>query len=212
MRPANLLIAVLALAIGGTAARADDAATAPPATVLPKPKPKPATKPAAKPTPKVAAAKPTVPAAAPPAPVLPPPITVPTRPVTPPTPAVVVADAQGEATEQKDGLRVTFGPGSSDLNPRTDAAIRALVHAAPPFASVTFSVVALAPGTEEDPSTPRRLSLARGLAVRSILITEGIPSTRIYVRALGANPQAIAGGPPDRADITVAGTPHPGNS
>ena len=63
----------------------------------------------------------------------------------------------------------------------------------------------MAPGTEEDPSTPRRLSLARALAVRSVLITEGIASPRIYVKAMGANPQALSGGPPDRADVTVAG-------
>jgi outer membrane protein OmpA-like peptidoglycan-associated protein len=124
----------------------------------------------------------------------------------PPVPAVVVAGAVGEALPQKDGLRITFGPGSSDLNPQTDAAVRSLVRDAPPFATTTFTIVAVAPGTEEDPSTPRRLSLSRALAVRSVLITEGIASARIYVKAMGANPQALSGGPPDRADVTVGGT------
>ena len=43
----------------------------------------------------------------------------------------------------------------------------------------------------------------RVLAVRSLLITEGIASTRIYVRALGNNPEATGSDPADRADILV---------
>ncbi len=153
-----------------------------------------------------------IPAAPPPAPVLPPPIVVPTRPVPPPPPVPVAADAPGEATPRTDGLRVTFGAGRSELNPATDAAVRSLAHAAPPFAATTFTVTAFAAGDANDPSTPRRLALARGLAVRSVLITEGIPSTRIFVRALGASaPPGEAnppGAPPDRVDI-VAATPKP---
>ncbi len=148
-----------------------------------------------------------VPAAPPPAPVLPPPIVVPTRPVPPPPPVPVKADAPGEATPQKDGLRLTFGADRSDLNPTTDAAVRALAHTGPPFAATTFTVTAYAAGNADDPSTPRRLSLDRALAVRSVLIAEGIPSTRIYVKALGASmPPGDA--PADRVEI-VATTPLP---
>jgi hypothetical protein len=57
----------------------------------------------------------------------------------------------------------------------------------------------------EDPSSPRRLSLARALTVRSVLIAQGFASTRIYVKALGATTPALAEGPPDRVDIVVAG-------
>lgn len=152
---------------------------------------------------------PPVPTAPPPPPTLPPPIVVPVRPMAPPEPAAVVADAVGEVMPQKDGLRVTFGPGSADLNPRTDAAVRTLARGAPPFAGTSFTIVAVAPGSEDDPSTPRRLSLSRALALRSVLITEGVASARIYVKAMGANPQALAGGPPDRADITIGGGPPP---
>ena len=60
-------------------------------------------------------------------------------------------------------------------------------------------------GTPDDPSTPRRLSLARALAVRAVLISEGVASPRIYVRALGAD----GGDPPDRAEITRAAAPAP---
>jgi hypothetical protein len=50
----------------------------------------------------------------------------------------------------------------------------------------------------EDPSTARRLSLGRALAARAVLINEGIPSTRIYPRALGAT-----GGDTDRDRVDV---------
>ena len=148
-----------------------------------------------------------MPAAPPPAPVLPPPIVVPTRPIPPPPPVPVVADAPGAAIPRKDGERITFGAGRADLNPATDAAIRALAHAAPPFAATTFTITAYAAGNADDPSTPRRLSLSRALAVRSVLIAEGIPSTRIYVKALGASAPA-GNAPSDRVDV-LASTPPP---
>jgi hypothetical protein len=77
-----------------------------------------------------------------------------------------------------------------------------MVETAPGADSATFNVVAYATGTPEDPSTARRLSLSRALAVRSVLMANGISSSRIYVRALGA-----AGGdePPDRVDLAVMG-------
>lgn len=148
-----------------------------------------------------------VPVAAPPAPILPPSIIVPTRPVPPPAAVSVLPDAQGEATTGKAGLRLTFGPQRADLNPATDAALRKLLHDAPPGGLVTYNVTAHAAGNEDDPSTPRRISLARALAVRSVMITEGVPSIRIYVKALGALQPATPGtaqdGPPDRVDIAT---------
>ncbi len=83
------------------------------------------------------------------------------------------------------GVRVTFGAGSADLNPATEAALRAL-RADGRSPAAPSNVYAYAAGVPDDPSTPRRLSLSRALAVRAVLISEGIASTRIYVRALGA--------------------------
>jgi outer membrane protein OmpA-like peptidoglycan-associated protein len=142
-----------------------------------------------------------VPTAPPAAPVLPPPIVVPTRPPPPTPPAPVAPDAPGAATTSAEGLRVTFGQDRTDLNPESDAAITALAHAAP-TPDATFTLTAFASGGD-DPSTPRRLSLSRALAVRSALMQAGIASVRIYVKALGASSPAIAEGPPDRVDIVV---------
>jgi outer membrane protein OmpA-like peptidoglycan-associated protein len=160
----------------------------------------------------VAPALPAVPAAPPPGPVLPPPIVVPTRPPPPPIPPTVVADAPGAAIPTADGLRLTFGSGSADLNPTTEAALRKLAKSAAADGA-TFSVIAYAAGTPDDPSTARRLSLSRALAVRSVLITSGVPSPRIYVRALGATVPPPPSAPPDRVDIAVTpGAPPSGQS
>ncbi len=149
----------------------------------------------------------TVPRAPPPLPVLPPPLVVPTRPVEPPPPPTVAADAVGTTLPIQDGLRVTFGPGETAINPATDAALKDLAKALP--AGATVAVVAYAAGTPDDPSTARRESLSRALQVRSALIGSGIASTRIYVRALGATVPPPPGVTPDRVDITVTAPPPP---
>ncbi|WP_073954006.1 OmpA family protein [Thalassospira sp. TSL5-1] len=57
---------------------------------------------------------------------------------------------------------------------------------------------AYAAGESQNASKARRLSLSRALQVRSYLIDGGVRSTRIDVRALGAN---VPSGPADRVDI-----------
>jgi outer membrane protein OmpA-like peptidoglycan-associated protein len=133
------------------------------------------------------------------APIAPPPATA---PAAPPPPPPVADSATSAATATGTGLRVTFGTGESDLSPASATAIHNMVQTAPSGDTTSFNVVAYAAGTPEDPSTARRLSLARALAVRSALIADGIGSARIYVRALGA---ATGDEPPDRVDLSVLG-------
>ena len=101
-----------------------------------------------------------------------------------------------------DGLRVTFGAGQTDLSPASATAIQGFVRGAQANTNTTFNVVAYAAGSPEDPSTARRLSLSRALAVRSTLIAAGVGSARIYLRALGS---PAGDGPADRVDLTVMG-------
>lgn len=176
----------------------------PPARAPAKPTPppvKPIVKPVIKPAPKPALV---VPPAPPVTPVVPPPIAVPVRPVPPPSPVPVVENAPGIAAAIPGGQRITFGATGSDLNPATEAAIRETAHTPPAGPNASFTVTAFAAGTPEDASTARRLSLSRALAVRGVLIAEGIPSVRIYVKALGTTTPAFTDGPPDRVDIVVA--------
>ncbi len=147
-----------------------------------------------------AAPPPLMPLAPPGPPVIPPPLAVPTRPAPPPPVIEILAGAPGGAARTGDGWRVTFGAGLSALSPATVQVLRDVARGLPAQASIAIS--AFAPGSPEDPSVARRLSLARALATRGVLIAEGIASPRIIVRALGASPP-IADGPPDRADLAI---------
>ncbi len=158
-----------------------------------------AAKPAAK-----AAALPAVPLAPPANPViLPPPVTMPAHPAPPPPPVPVVATAAGTVTAIDHGERLTFGPNSADLNQTTydslvEAATRAKLDRA-----LEITITAWAPGTQDDPSTPRRLSLDRALAGRAVLIFQGIESDRIHAVAKGFI-DIGTGSPPDRMDVILA--------
>ena len=164
-----------------------------------------------------------------PAPPQPPPRTPPPLPTTPPAaanltalptptpqpgppliPPPVSASAKGNAVPFAGGLRVTFGDGAGELSPTSEAALKDFLQTVPQSEALTFNVQAYSAGKADDPSTARRLSLSRGLAVRSVLMNAGVPSSRIYIRALGT---AFGTGPADRADVTAlganAGSPAP---
>jgi outer membrane protein OmpA-like peptidoglycan-associated protein len=184
----------------------------------PSPAPQPAPSPATQPSTATATQPPTgQPAPEPPAATLPtqvpptvalapipPPPTVEAAP--PPPPPPISDTATGEASANGTGLRVTFGAGETDLSQASATAIQNVVKAAPPGDTTSFNVVAYAAGTPDDPSTARRLSLARALAVRSALMADGVSSTRIYVRALGAQ---AGDEPADRVDLSVLGANAP---
>jgi outer membrane protein OmpA-like peptidoglycan-associated protein len=137
------------------------------------------------------------------APIEPPP-QVPGSPPHPPPP--VSETAATAATPTSAGLRLTFAAGQSDLSPESSASIKQLTDSAPPGDSTTFNVQAYAPGKPDDPSTARRVSLSRAMAVRSALVADGVPSARIFVRALG---EQYGDGPPDRVDVNVMGANTP---
>ena len=150
----------------------------------------------------------TIPAAAPPPPVFRAPvINVPLHPPPPPPPVVVVPTAVGAVSPIGGGTRISFGAGSADVNP-------AMVQGLHDFASrmkadplARADLDAMSGGVPDDPSTPRRLALARGLAARAVLINDGIASTRIYVRVMDVPQAADAAAPPDRVDLLLSQVP-----
>lgn len=174
-------------------------ASVPPAETQPQPAPQPQAGPVtAAPTPPAATIPANPPAAVALSPVAPPqPSAEP-----PPAPPPISNAANSEAVASGKGLRVTFGAGQADLSPASAAAIRDLVKGLPNGDGTSFNVVAYAAGTPDDPSTARRLSLSRALAVRSALMADGISSAHIYVRALGAS---TGDETPDRVDVAVLG-------
>ena len=166
--------------------------------------PAPARPPSTAPVP-ATTAKPVVPVVPPAIAALPPPAPVP-PPRPQPAPVVpMAADAPGAASMLPGGVRVTFGADRQDLNPVTEAALREIARTLKANDQATVNVYAYAAGTPDDLSTARRLSLARALAARAVLVNEGIASTRIYPRALGST-GGDAG--PDRVDVVI-GTPGP---
>ena len=120
----------------------------------------------------------------------------------PPPPPVVSDTAQTKAAPTTTGLRLTFAPGEADLNADSVASLKQLTEATPLTDTTTFTVLAYAPGKADDPSTARRISLSRAMAVRSALLADGVPSARIAARALG---DRFGDGPPDRVDLSVTG-------
>ena len=184
----------------------------PPKATAAKPKPPASTEPTstAKPPAGFHAPSPALPAGPPPdaklAP-LPPPAPAAQKPSSLPPPAVLPT-APGNGASIAGGLRISFGGNDGELSPASEQSIQALVRQMPKSDTISYNVLAYAHGTPEDPSTARRLSLARGLAVRSVLMNAGVPSSRIYVRALGAvSDNGSAGNAPlDRVDIGVLGT------
>ena len=141
--------------------------------------------------------KPALPTTPPPAASLPPTTVVATM-APPPLPAIAqAADAPGRAEPLPGGLRLIFGAERSDLNPDTVLALRQFATSLGKSDDVTVTLMAYAAGPPEDPSTPRRLSLARALTARAVLLDAGVASVRIYPRALGPAPD----GPPDRVDL-----------
>ncbi len=145
---------------------------------------------------------PKMPVAPPANPVLLPPVfNMPAHTPPPPPPVSVLPDAAGVALPLAGGGRITFGAGASDLNPLTMAAVQAFARQMTANPALMADVTAWAPGTVDDPSTARRLSLDRALAVRAVLIHEGVLSDRI--RAVAKGSLDISGGPADRADFAV---------
>jgi outer membrane protein OmpA-like peptidoglycan-associated protein len=112
----------------------------------------------------------------------------------PAPPSDVAALAEG-------GTRLLFVPDGDELSPEAVAAIDAVAQKMLLDTSMKIQILAYSSGEPEAESQARRKSLARGLAVRSHLIKQGVPSNRIDVRALGSK---TGGEPADRVDIVPA--------
>ena len=163
-----------------------------PAHVAPKPRARPA-----------AVAMPAVPPANPV--IAPPPPVMPAHPPPPPPDVRVAANAPGDAVPIAGGWRLTFGPGIADLNLGTYHALDLTAARMRANPALTVAVTGWAPGTADDPSTPRRLSLDRALAARGILIKLGVVSERIRTVAKGMSDAGV--GPLDRVDVVEAPPP-----
>ncbi len=150
----------------------------------------------------------TIPPAPPPPPVFRAPvINVPLHPPPPPPPVVVVQTAPGAVSPIDGGTRISFGAGVADVNPATMQGLHDFASRMKADPAARADLDAMSSGAPDDPSTPRRLALARGLAARAVLINDGIASTRIYVRVMDVPAAGDASVPPDRVDLLLSPIP-----
>jgi len=131
--------------------------------------------------------------------------------------AEVVEDQAAEEEDAEDGqtaalppelpagesLRITFASESAELPPDVLAQLDQMAGKMMGDEALRLELMAYAAGDEDTVSKARRISLERALTVRAYLISKGVRSSRIDVRALGNN---VEGEPADRVDL-VAQTP-----
>lgn len=137
----------------------------------------------------------------------PPPSVAPAAPAAPPAPPAPVAAAAKPVPASAASIRISFPHEQSSLTAAGAEAIKGLVRTVAVGGVTGFTVTGYADGSADDPSSGRRLSLARAMAARGALLEAGIPSNQITVRALGGR---VGDGPPDRVDIATGnptGTP-----
>jgi len=97
-----------------------------------------------------------------------------------------------------DEYSLGFAADSFELSNAAKNELNQVISAMNKDDSLRIQLQAYAAGDGANASKARRLSLSRALQVRSYLIDQGVRSTRIDVRALGAN---VPSGPADRVDI-----------
>jgi outer membrane protein OmpA-like peptidoglycan-associated protein len=122
-------------------------------------------------------------------------------------PPVSAAPAQAAAEPPTPGLTkrsvILFAPQAADPAQSALGAIKFLagdLNAAMNSASARVQIQAFGGNRGDKSSDARRLSLKRALAIRQVLIDDGVPAERIDVRAMGG---ADDSGPADRVDVYV---------
>lgn len=121
-------------------------------------------------------------------------------------PAATVAAAPSDAAERPSApdltpdLTVEFEPGGSDLGIVPGEPLRSVLRRLAENPRLRVEILAYADLPGEGGRAARRLSLSRALAMRSRLIEEGVPDTRIDIRALGGETDRL---PKDRLDLVV---------
>lgn len=144
----------------------------------------------------------TIPLAPPPVPQLTPaPPDVELHPFPMPAQPAIDEKATGTVSTIPGGVRVTFAAGAATLNPETHQALLGFAQSLADKPHVRALIDAYSSGAVDDPSLPRRMSLSRGLAARSVLMNSGIPSTRIYLRVIGLPKTPVPNGGQDYIDI-----------
>ena len=106
-----------------------------------------------------------------------------------------------KATPQPDTLTISFAVGVPDVPNDADGSLKSLAARLKADGALRVQLLAFASDPEKSVSRSRRLSLERAVNVRKQLLSAGIDSTRIEVRALG---EQAGDGAPDRVDAITS--------
>jgi outer membrane protein OmpA-like peptidoglycan-associated protein len=119
-------------------------------------------------------------------------------PAAPAVSAAPVTDTSGEAP----ALRIPFNESETDIPLGINDKIDHVADALNKDPALRVTILAYASGPESSGIYPKRVALARGIAVRNYLTTnKSVDIERVNVKALG---NKNAGGPPDRVDIMLS--------
>ena len=97
-------------------------------------------------------------------------------------------------------FRFNFANGSSEISEGAETRLNNIAESLERNEELRLQLLAYAGGEGQTLSQARRISLSRGLAIRSLLLDRGIRSDRIDMRALGNKSD---GGPPNRVDMVI---------
>ncbi|WP_085581316.1 OmpA family protein [Thalassospira mesophila] len=111
--------------------------------------------------------------------------------------SLAMGDAKNASVASGD-YSLPFAENSFELDNNVKKRLDTIVGTLTKNDDLRVQLQAYAAGESQNASKARRLSLSRALQVRSYLIDGGVRSTRIDVRALGAN---VPSGPADRVDV-----------
>ncbi len=119
-----------------------------------------------------------------------------------PMPPPAAVDGAGAAVIHKgDVLSVVFPADSADVPDGARPDLKALARRMDKDEGLTLQLLSYAHADSSDFGKARRMSLSRALEVRRALMEQGVRSTRIDVRALGA--KQGGNGPADRVDAVL---------
>jgi outer membrane protein OmpA-like peptidoglycan-associated protein len=108
------------------------------------------------------------------------------------------ADTKAAAPEP---IIVSYAGGGSAVPDASVTTLKDISDRMAADSNLRVQLFSYASDAEKNVSRSRRLSLERAVAVRKLLIDNGLDSTRIEVRALGDENN---GGEPDRVDVILS--------
>lgn len=119
------------------------------------------------------------------------------EPAPAPAPVAVIQHIAAAPAQPSDKLTIPFTRGIAEIN---DPSVDGIVSALQSDPAARLMIEAYGTSVDQGEHSDRRLSLARAMSVRRVIMEEGIAPHRIDIRALGRH---VPDGSPERVDLSV---------